>query len=124
MVDLTLSPPLAFRRPGGIPRLRWAVRLRTAVAFAGPAFLVSVGYMDPGNWGTDLAAGSRYGYQLLWVLAAANLVALFLQHLAARLGIATGRHLAEVIGAETSPATRRLYGGGALSAMLVTRTGE
>src|SRR3954452_22098150 len=72
MVDFTLSLP-SIPRPG----LRWAARLRTGVAFAGPAFLVSVGYMDPGNWGTDLAAGSRYGYQLLWVLAAANLVALF-----------------------------------------------
>jgi manganese transport protein len=134
MVDLTLlrpQRPLRDRRPtvpnrSGLPepRLGWVVRLRTAVAFAGPAFLVSVGYMDPGNWGTDLAAGSRYGYQLLWVLAAANLVALFLQHLAARLGIATGRHLADVIGSETSARTRRMYATVALSAMLVTEAVE
>src|SRR5207244_3173525 len=59
-------------------------------AFAGPAFLVSVGYMDPGNWATDLEGGARYGYSLLWVLLAANLMALLLQHLSAKLGLATG----------------------------------
>jgi len=72
--------------------------VRSAATFAGPAFLVSVGYIDPGNWGTDLAAGSRYGYDLLWVLVAANLLALLLQHLSARIGVATGRDLAAVIG--------------------------
>src|SRR4051794_17281491 len=120
--DRTAGLPSPSRTP--VPRLGWAVRLRTAVAFAGPAFLVSVGYMDPGNWGTDLAAGSRYGYQLLWVLAAANLVALFLQHLAARLGIATGRHLADVLGAECSTRARRAYATVAISAMLVTEAVE
>jgi manganese transport protein len=124
MVDLTLLRPTLAPPRLPMPRLRWVVRLRTGVAFAGPAFLVSVGYMDPGNWGTDLAAGSRYGYQLLWVLAAANLVALFLQHLAARIGIATGRHLADVIGAEVSVPVRRVYAGVAVSAMLVTEAVE
>ena len=124
MVDLTLLRPTLRQPRLPLPRLRWVVRLRTAVAFAGPAFLVSVGYMDPGNWGTDLAAGSRYGYQLLWVLAAANLVALFLQHLAARLGIATGRHLADVLGTELSTTARRAYAGVAISAMLVTEAVE
>src|SRR3954454_1160056 len=57
----------------------------------GPAFLVSVGYMDPGNWATDLEGGSRFGYSLLWVLLAANLMALLLQYLSAKLGLATGR---------------------------------
>lgn len=56
-------------------------------AFIGPAVLVSVGYMDPGNWATDLEAGSRFGYQLLWVLLASNLAAVLLQTLAARLGV-------------------------------------
>ncbi len=65
------------------------------LAFAGPAFLVSVGYMDPGNWATDIEAGSRFGYQLLWVLLLSNGMALLLQSLAARLGIATGRDLAQ-----------------------------
>ncbi len=66
-----------------------------ALGAAGPAFLVAVGYVDPGNWGTDLAAGSRYGYRLLWVLVVASALALLLQHLSARLGMVTGADLAE-----------------------------
>lgn len=57
--------------------------------------MVSVGYMDPGNWGTDLAGGSQFGYALLWVILASNLMAIFLQVLCARLGIVTGRDLAQ-----------------------------
>jgi manganese transport protein len=64
-------------------------------AFAGPAYLVSVGYMDPGNWATDLAGGSRYGYTLLWVLLMSNAMAVLLQSLSARLGIVRGRDLAQ-----------------------------
>jgi len=64
-------------------------------AFAGPAILVSVGYMDPGNWGTDLAGGSQYKYGLLWVVGLASLMAIFLQIVAARLGVATGKDLAQ-----------------------------
>src|SRR5580704_5613313 len=63
--------------------------------FFGPAYLVSVGYMDPGNWATDLAGGSRFGYALLWVLLMSNLMALLLQNLSARLGIVRGRDLAQ-----------------------------
>lgn len=65
-------------------------------AFTGPGFLVAVGYVDPGNWATDLAGGSRYGYTLLPVIVIANLVAILLQALALRLGIATGRDLAQL----------------------------
>jgi manganese transport protein len=65
------------------------------VAFLGPAILVSVAYMDPGNWGTDLAAGAQFKYGLLWVVALASLMAIFLQTIAARLGVATGRDLAQ-----------------------------
>jgi manganese transport protein len=68
---------------------------RRFLAFSGPAYLVSVGYMDPGNWAADLEAGSRFGYQLLWVLMVSNLLAILLQTLSARLGIATGRDLAQ-----------------------------
>ncbi|HVW77098.1 MAG TPA: Nramp family divalent metal transporter [Alloacidobacterium sp.] len=68
---------------------------RRALGFIGPGFLVSVGYMDPGNWATDLAAGSRYGYTLLFVIMASNLMAILLQSLALKLGIATGRDLAQ-----------------------------
>jgi manganese transport protein len=64
-------------------------------AFAGPAFMVSVGYMDPGNWATDIEGGSRYGYALLWVLLFSNAMALLVQTLAARMGIVAGRDLAQ-----------------------------
>ncbi len=64
-------------------------------AFAGPAYLVSVGYMDPGNWATDLEGGARFGYELLWVLVLSNLMAILLQTLSARLGIVTQRDLAQ-----------------------------
>src|SRR5690348_8225796 len=69
--------------------------LRRMLAFAGPAYLVSVGYMDPGNWATDIAAGSRFSYRLIWVLLMSNLMAVLLQTLAARLGVVTGRDLAQ-----------------------------
>lgn len=74
-----------------IPHSWW----RRFLAFSGPALMVSVGYMDPGNWGTDLAAGSEFRYRLLWVLLASNLMALLLQTLATRLGVVTGRDLAQ-----------------------------
>lgn len=70
-------------------------RWKKILAFFGPAYLVSVGYMDPGNWATDLAGGSQYGYTLLWVLLMSNLMALLLQSLSARLGIVRGRDLAQ-----------------------------
>src|ERR1700712_1309986 len=65
------------------------------ISFLGPAYLISVGYMDPGNWATDLAGGSAFGYKLLWVLLASNLIALLLQSLSARLGIVRGLDLAQ-----------------------------
>src|SRR3954464_7139738 len=68
---------------------------RKMFAFAGPGYLVAVGYMDPGNWATDLAGGARYGYTLLSVILLSNLMAILLQALAVRLGIATGRDLAQ-----------------------------
>jgi manganese transport protein len=64
-------------------------------AYAGPALLVSVGYMDPGNWGTDLQGGARFKYDLLWVVALASLMAIFMQVLSARLGVVTGKDLAQ-----------------------------
>lgn len=69
--------------------------LKRIFAFAGPAYLVSVGYMDPGNWATDLEGGARFGYQLLWVIVMSNMMAILLQTLSARLGIVTGRDLAQ-----------------------------
>lgn len=73
------------------PKSKW----RKVVAFFGPAYLVSVGYMDPGNWATDIAGGSQFGYTLIWVLVLSNLMALLLQSLSARLGIVRGQDLAQ-----------------------------
>ena len=68
---------------------------RKLAAFSGPGFLVAVGYMDPGNWATDLAGGARFGYKLLSVIMISNLMAILLQHLCIKLGVATGRDLAQ-----------------------------
>src|SRR5260221_924128 len=73
----------------------WLGILRKLLAFSGPGYLVAVGYMDPGNWATDLAGGSAFGYTLLSVIFLSNLMAILLQCLSARLGIATGRDLAQ-----------------------------
>lgn len=74
-----------------IPKVWW----RRMFAFAGPAYLVSVGYMDPGNWATDIEGGASFGYRLIWVLLMSNLMAVLLQTLSARLGLVTGRDLAQ-----------------------------
>jgi manganese transport protein len=86
-----------------VPAARGAAqRLRRLFAFLGPAYLVSVGYMDPGNWATDLEGGARFGYALIWVLLMSNLMAVLLQTLAARLGVVTGHDLAQACRAEYS----------------------
>jgi manganese transport protein len=77
--------------------------LRKLLSFMGPGYLVAVGYMDPGNWATDLAGGSQFGYALLSVVLLSGLVAMFLQRLALRLGIATGRDLAQLCRERFSP---------------------
>ena len=82
----TRSGTVAVRKRGWLRRL---------FAFIGPAYLVSVGYMDPGNWATDIEGGARFGYALIWVLLMSNLMAVLLQALAARLGIVTGYDLAQ-----------------------------
>jgi len=78
---------------------------RKALAFAGPGYLVAVGYMDPGNWATDLAGGAQFGYTLLSVIMISNVIAILLQGLAAKLGIATGRDLAQACRDHYSRAT-------------------
>src|SRR5436853_7656211 len=104
-----MARPLAerdagWRRPRLAPSLAEAYRSvpvdartwwRRALAFAGPGFLVAVGYMDPGNWATDLGGGSAFGYTLLAVILISNLMAILLQGLASKLGIVTGRDLAQ-----------------------------
>ena len=77
--------------------------LKRLFAFLGPAYLVSVGYMDPGNWATDLEGGARFGYALIWVLLMSNMMAVLLQTLAARLGLVTGHDLAQACRQEYSP---------------------
>ena len=105
--DLTQRPPeeTGWKRTSPTPSLRevhasipvpkqlsfW----RKMLAFSGPGYLVAVGYMDPGNWATDLAGGSRFGYTLLSVILISNLMAILLQALCAKLGIVTGRDLAQ-----------------------------
>src|SRR5260370_42263331 len=78
-----------------IPFSSGASWIRKILAFAGPGYLVAVGYMDPGNWATDIGGGSKFGYTLLSVVFISNLMAMFLQALSAKLGIATGRDLAQ-----------------------------
>jgi manganese transport protein len=101
---MTTSEPHPLSEPGhpSLPDAHRTVRVhghkgrfRRFLSYAGPAFLVSVGYMDPGNWGTDIAGGARYGYALLWVILLSNLMAILLQTLCVRLGLATGRDLAQ-----------------------------
>jgi len=88
-----LTPSLAeVYRTVPVPVGAW---WRRALAFAGPGYLVAVGYMDPGNWATDLAGGARFGYALLSVILISNMMAILLQGLAAKLGIVTGRDLAQ-----------------------------
>src|ERR671926_523705 len=69
--------------------------IRKFIAFLGPGYLVAVGYMDPGNWATSLAGGARYGYALLFIALLSNVMAIILQHLCARMAVATGRDLAQ-----------------------------
>jgi manganese transport protein len=74
------------------PNLSW---FRKILGFAGPGYLIAVGYIDPGNWATDIGGGSKFGYALLSVVLISSLIAMFLQALSAKLGIATGRDLAQ-----------------------------
>src|SRR3954447_11026976 len=78
---------------------------RRVLAFLGPAYLVSVGYMDPGNWATDLQGGAQFGYKLIWVLLMSNLMALLLQSLSARLGIVKKKDLAQATREVSPPIT-------------------
>src|SRR5512144_3072797 len=90
---------VALRRPVGLSALEAITargRLRATLAVLGPAFVASIAYVDPGNFATNIAGGAKYGYLLLWVLLAANLMAMLIQNLSAKIGIATGRNLPEL----------------------------
>src|SRR6476469_9261249 len=94
-IDIGTIPALgSAHRSIAIPQANGSL-WRKLCAFAGPGYLIAVGYMDPGNWATDLAGGSAFGYTLLSVILLSNLMAILLQSLAARLGIVTGRDLAQ-----------------------------
>jgi manganese transport protein len=104
MPELTASQR-AWRRQAGnvsLPEVHRSVVVpvtasfwRKLLAFSGPGFLVAVGYMDPGNWATDLAGGAKFGYALLFIVMLSNFMAILLQHLCIKLGVATGRDLAQ-----------------------------
>ena len=104
-IAITSEPRVAWRKRSGqvsLPEVHRSVVVpasasfwRKLIAFSGPGFLVAVGYMDPGNWATDLAGGARFGYALLSVIMISNLMAILLQHLCIKLGVATGRDLAQ-----------------------------
>ncbi len=104
-----ITSPVAVREPS-LPEVYASVQISTSrfywkrlLGFVGPGFLIAVGYMDPGNWATDIAGGSRYGYTLLFVIMASNLMAILLQSLSLKLGIATDRDLAQLCRESTKP---------------------
>src|ERR1700756_3750943 len=104
-IATTPTPRAAWRRTGGqvsLPEVHRTILVpqtasfwRKLMAFSGPGFLVAVGYMDPGNWATDLAGGAKFGYSLLAVIMVSNFMAILLQHFCIKLGVATGRDLAQ-----------------------------
>ena len=89
--DALVLPP-----PSALERLRARGRLRTTLTLLGPAFVAAIAYVDPGNFATNIAGGAKYGYLLLWVILAANLMAMLIQTLSAKVGIATGKNLPEL----------------------------
>ena len=90
-----LAAPVALE-PSPLERLRARGRMRHGLALLGPAFVAAVAYVDPGNFATNIAGGAKYGYLLLWVILAANLMAMLIQYLSAKVGVVTGRSLPEL----------------------------
>lgn len=98
--------------------------IQRAIAYLGPGFFVTVGFIDPGNWATNLAAGSEFNYRLLWVVLLSSLILVLWQHMTAHLGIVTGKCLAEAIHAYTKPKLAFIYGTTAMAAMMATALAE
>jgi manganese transport protein len=94
MTDVALPAPATG--PSRLQQLRSRGRLRETLAVLGPAFVACIAYVDPGNFATNIAGGAKYGYMLLWVLLSANLMAMLIQNLSAKIGLATGRNLPEL----------------------------
>jgi manganese transport protein len=99
-----LDPPAAEQAPSGLRLLRSRGRARGIVALLGPAFVAAVAYVDPGNFATNFAAGARFGYALAWAVVIANLMAMLVQYLSAKTGVATGRDLPELCREQFGPA--------------------
>ena len=91
-----MGDPVRLPTPSRLQQLQSRGRWRGAFALLGPAFVACIAYVDPGNFATNIAGGAKYGYLLLWVLLTANLMAMLIQNLSAKIGIATGRNLAEL----------------------------
>jgi manganese transport protein len=98
--------------------------LRQVLGYLGPGFLVTVGFIDPGNWAANMAAGSEFGYQLLWVVTLSTLVLILWQHMSAHLGIVTGKCLAETIHERVKPVPATIYGATAVAACVATAVAE
>jgi manganese transport protein len=99
-------------------------RLRMAISYLGPGFFVTIGFIDPGNWATNVAAGSQFGYDLLWVVTLSTITLILWQHIAAHLGIVTGKCLAEAVHQHVRPAPALLYGTTAMAACVATAVAE
>ena len=95
-VALPTRPPAPVRSPSQLQEIQSRGRLRGALAILGPAFVACVAYVDPGNFATNISGGAQFGYMLLWVLLGANLMAMLIQNLSAKVGIATGKNLPEL----------------------------
>jgi manganese transport protein len=98
------TPTVAITEPSGLQLLRSRGRARGVAALLGPAFVAAVAYVDPGNFGTNFAAGARFGYALAWAVVTANLMAMLVQYLSAKTGVATGRDLPQLCREQFGPA--------------------
>ena len=105
-------------------RVAFSERLRQTLHYLGPGFFVTIGFIDPGNWATNVVAGSEFGYRLLWVVTLSTLILILWQHIAAHLGLVTGQSLAEAVHAWMRPASALLYGATAVAACVATAIAE
>jgi manganese transport protein len=120
----TGGTPAAGPRPAGRRPFVRDLFSRELLRYLGPGFVVTIGFIDPGNWATNIAGGSEFGYQLLWVISVSTLMLIFLQHMAARLGIVTGRSLAVNIRRHFTRPVVWILGGSIVPALIATSLAE